>query len=152
MRFKKPGISVVTVFIALLFSTAVTSARAQSSIFDPFKYGTLGVWASTPLGLSGRIGLALPINKEASITFGNEFGQNGNKQFVGLRVMYAGHGIGWGGIELAHWKTRAHPIMADEQTDYYGLEVQLILFRAGFMIPSGTHHQPRITLGAGLSF
>lgn len=148
---KQTGKRIAAAWAAALMATAA-QAKDSSLIDSTLNYTTLGVWASAPLGLSARVGLAVPLDKEAAITFGNEFGLNGNKQFISLRVTYAGHGIGWGGIDLAHWKTRSHPLLADAETDYYGLEVQMLLFRAGIMVPSGEHKHPSLTFGIGLSY
>lgn len=139
-------------FVSLVALLSCTVANAETTAFDPFKYSTLGVWASTPLSLSARVGLAVPLNNESALTVGNEFGLYGNKQFVGYRVILRGHGVAWGGVELAHWKTRSHAWLADSNTDYYGVEAHLLVFRAGLMFPQGEGHHPTLTAGAGFGF
>lgn len=146
---KKIGNKLLISLVALLSSAC---AHAESNAFSPLEYATLGVWANSPLGLSGRVGLAIPTGKKVDITIGNEFGLHGNKQFVGYRAAYVGHGVAWGGIDLARWKTRSHPWLADAHTEYYGVEAQLIVFRAGLMFPKGDGRHPKISLGAGLGF
>lgn len=150
MKFKKiqGALALGTCLSCGLFN----QAHAEANAFDLLKYATVGVWAEAPLGLAARLGLAVPLNKETAVVAGQEFGLHGDKQFLGLRAMYAGHGVGWGGIELAHWRTRSHPLLADPQTDYYGVEAQIVIFRAGLMFPSGGDHSPTVTLGTGLSF
>jgi hypothetical protein len=133
----------------LLSSSAV---QAEDSSFDLARYSTLGVWANAPLGVSARIGVAVPVTKESAVTLGNEFGLYGNKQFLGYRMFVSAHSIAWGGVELAHWKTRAHPWLADARTDYYGVEAHMLFFRAGLMFPQGEGHHPTLTGGVGLGF
>jgi len=145
----KKHLNFVLPLAALLSSGA---AHAEGSLTDALEYTTLGVWAGAPLGVSARLGLALPLNKETALTVGNEFGLYGNKQFVGARFVYAGHGLAWGAIDVARWKTRSHPWLADANTEYYGLEAQVLVFRAGLMFPNGGGHSPKLTLGAGFSY
>lgn len=145
------GKRIAAAWAAALLATAA-HAKTSSLLDSTLEYTTLGVWASAPLGLSARVGLALPINKDFAVAAGNEFGLNGYKQFVSLRSNYSGHGFGWAELDLAHWKTRSHPLLADANTDFYGVELQLLLFRAGFMVPSGEHKRPSLTFGIGLSY
>ncbi|KQZ44208.1 hypothetical protein [Duganella sp. Root1480D1] len=140
-------ISAVLIF---LFSSAC--AHAEGKEFAPLDYATLGVWANTPLGVSARVGLAIPTGNDSAVTVGNEFGLYGSKQFVGYRVAAKGHGVFWGGVDLARWKTRSNPWLADGHTEYYGVEAQVIIFRAGLMFPKGDGHHPRLSLGAGFGF
>lgn len=144
-------LSTLAVTITALLSG--TAAHAETKLTDALDYTTLGIWAGAPLGVSARLGLAIPVNgKETAVTIGNEFGLYGNKQFVGYRVVMTGHGVGWGEVELARWKTRSHPWLADDHTEYYGVEAQLLVFRAGLMFPKGEGHNPKIALGAGFGF
>ncbi len=106
----------MALLLAGLFSA--NAAQAESAADDVLRYSTLGLWVSTPLGVSARAGLALPISKHNAITLGGEAGLNGSKQFVGLRFIEEGHGVIWGGLDLARWKTRAHPWLAEKDTDY----------------------------------
>ena len=50
-------------------------------------------------------------------------------------AMYAGHGVGWGGIELAHWRTRSHPCWLTLRPITTAWEAQIVIFRAGLMFP-----------------
>lgn len=146
---KKIGHKVVLALAALLTSAY---AHAEGKSFSTFDYATLGVWANSPMGVSARVGLAIPTGKDTAVTIGNEFGLYGSKQFVGYRAAYKGHGVAWGGVDLARWKTRSHPWLADDHTEYYGVEAQIIIFRAGVMFPKGDGHHPKISLGAGFGF
>lgn len=137
--------------LTLLTCQPIPPAHAEPSTWDILQYATLGVWASTPLKASARVGLAIPLDKDSAIVVGNEFGLAGNKQFVGWRTLMAGHGVAWGGVDIAHWQTRTNPALAHANTDYFGLEAQVLFLRAGLMFPT-EGHGPRITLGTGLSF
>lgn len=149
--FNLRHISLTSVHTALLMCLSFDCASAESTTWDPLRYSTLGIWASTPLELSARVGLALPLEKNSAIVAGNEFGLAGNKQFVGWRSVGIGHGVVWGGIDLAHWKTRSSPLLAAPHTDYYGVEAQYTIFRLGLMIPT-EGHSPSLTAGVGFSF
>jgi len=141
----------IAVTLAALFASF--AAHAETNWSDKLDYATLGIWADAPLGVAARLGVAIPYgHKEAAITIGNEFGLYGNKQFVGLRGAGKGHGVFLGGIELARWKTRSHPWLADERTEYYGVEAQLLVVRAGLMFPKGAGHSPKLALGVGFGF
>ncbi|MGW8394172.1 hypothetical protein [Pseudoduganella sp. HUAS MS19] len=140
------------IVIALMASLSSAFAHAEGKAFDPLDYTTLGVWANAPLGVSARVGLALPAGDDSAITIGNEFGLRGSKQFVGYRVVAKGHGVAWGSIDLARWKTRANPWLADAYTEYYGIEAQVVIFRAGVMFPKGDGRHPKLSLGAGFGF
>lgn len=141
----------IAVTLAALFASF--AAHAETDWVHALDYTTLGIWADAPLGVSARAGLGIPLHDKATaITIGNEFGLHGNKQFVGYRVIAKVHGIAWGGIELARWKTRSHPWLADDHTEYYGVEGQLLVVRAGLMIPKGDGHHPKLALGAGFGF
>ncbi|MBV8634156.1 MAG: hypothetical protein JO002_06675 [Burkholderiaceae bacterium] len=146
---KNPGKKLIIALAAVLASAA---AHAADSSFDPFKYSTVGVWAGAPLGVSARLGLAIPVSNESAITAGGEAGLYGSKQFVGYRMFVSAHGVAWGGVELAHWKTRSHPWLADDHTDYYGVEAHMLFFRAGLMFPKGEGHHPTLAGGVGLGF
>jgi len=148
-KMKKIGNQIVVALAALLSSAY---AHAEGKEFSPFDYTTLGVWANSPMGASARVGLAIPTGDKVAVTIGNEFGLHGSKQFVGYRAAYVGHGVGWGGIDVAHWKTRSHPWLADDHTEYYGVEAQLIIFRAGLMFPKGDGRHPKLSLGVGLGY
>lgn len=141
-------------YFPLLLCATLTSlsAQADSTADDILRYSTLGVWAGAPLGLSARAGLAISLDKETALTVGGEAGLYGSKQFVGLRSVVAAHGVFWGGIDFAHWKTGAHPFIAEPHTDYYGFEIQMAIFRAGLMLPTDDRTGPRLTLGTGFSF
>ena len=45
-------------------------------------------------------------------------------------------------------------LIANQQysSGYYGVEAQLLVVRAGLMIPKGAGHHPRLALGVGLGF
>ncbi|MEY4764628.1 MAG: hypothetical protein RI907_1301 [Pseudomonadota bacterium] len=136
-----------------MLATGLTAAHADTPISDLLqRHLTVGVWAGAPLGLSGRLGAAWPLDKELSVTAGQEWGTEGKKQFIGFRALYLGHGVGWGGVDLAHWRTKQQPLMASKETDYYGLEAQLLVVRAGVMWPEGQPTRPRLTLGLGISY
>ncbi|MFT3733903.1 MAG: hypothetical protein QM776_02555 [Rhodocyclaceae bacterium] len=115
------------------------------------RYMTMGVWADTVQGGSIRIGGAFGKywSGESQIVAGAEFGLLANKQFVGVRSssLHA-----WGGIDLAHWKTRAHTFAARANTHYVGAELQLLIVRAGVMVPVTGKTQPYLTCGLGLSY
>lgn len=138
--------------LGFFVSVFVNCAFAETKSSDPLKYVTVGVWADAPLGLAGRAGLALPLDKESALTVGGEIGTGGNKQFVGWRTLIATHGVAWGGVDIVHWRTNSHAIGADNRQDYYGIEGQLLFFRAGAMFPKGGDGHPTLTLGVGLSF
>lgn len=130
------------------------SSKPKPDSVDFLKYSTVGVWAGAPLGLSARLGLALPMDRDWSLTAGAEAGLKGNKFFVGSRYLYAGHGVAWGAIDLAYWKLRANPVLAESHTDYYGVEAQLLIFRLGVMVPTSSSRSDavKVSLGVGLSF
>ncbi|MTW10831.1 hypothetical protein GM658_09460 [Pseudoduganella eburnea] len=139
--------------VTLAALSASFAVHAENNWTNALDYTTLGIWADAPLGVSARVGLAIPIHdKETAVTIGDEIGLHGNKQFVGYRIIAKGHGIAWGGVELARWKTRSHPWLADERTEYYGVEAQLLVVRAGLMFPKGDGHHPKLALGAGFGF
>jgi hypothetical protein len=142
----------IAVTLATLFASFAAHA-AETKLSDALDYTTVGIWAGAPLGVSARVGLAIPLqDKETAVTIGEEIGLYGNKQFVGFRGAGKGHGVFWGGIDLARWKTRKHPWLADEHTEYYGVEAQLLVVRAGLMFPKGAGHNPKLALGVGLGF
>ncbi|MEY4764442.1 MAG: hypothetical protein RI907_1115 [Pseudomonadota bacterium] len=116
------------------------------------QYSTLGVWAQAPLGLSARLGVALPYKNGLSWVAGGEFGSKGSKQFVGWRSDFTPSGYGWGTFELARWQTRQEPLLSDAHTTYYGGEAQIAFLRAGLMFPQGAFHHPKLTLGIGVSY
>jgi hypothetical protein len=157
MTFRGPWL-LPSIAFSLFCATSLGCRAESDSVAKGFmKHTTVGVWAGAPLGLSGRLGLAVPLDDgKFSVTAGGEVGTQGNKYFVGVRSIYAGHGVAWGGVDLAHWKLKSNPPLARADTDYVGLEAQLYVFRAGVMVPvssrSGGSGSVRVTLGLGLGY
>ncbi|WP_028101707.1 hypothetical protein [Pseudoduganella violaceinigra] len=146
---KKLGNKIAFGLAALLSSGGVHAGGKTSDVLE---HMTVGIWAESPLGTSARLGLAVPTGANEAITIGHEFGLYGSKDFVGYRAAATGHGVFFGAIDLARWKTRSHPWLAEEGTVYYGVEAQLLILRAGLMFPKGSDHHPTVTFGLGFGF
>lgn len=129
-------------------SDGQNSSRRGLQLGDP----TVGVWYSAPLGASVRLGLGFNSDRSSlgreDVVAGVELGQQGSKQFVGLRTVTQ---MGWGGIEFAHWKTKSSPVVGSPNAEYVGVEGQLLMFRMGVMVPLENADSPKLTFGIGMS-
>ena len=142
----------IRLLLGSIVATMLPHIAIDADIPLVLKYSTVGIWAQTPLGSSARLGVAIPYKNGMSWVAGGEFGTRGSKQFFGVRSDFTPSGYGWGAFELARWQTRKSPLLAEAYTTYYGAELQVAFFRAGFMLPEGGINHPKVTLGVGLSY
>ena len=113
---------------------------------DFFDYPTVGIWVAAPLGLSGRLGLGFKTSEMESVVVGVEAGQGGTKQFIGFRG--TGRNSIWGTLDIAHWKTNQHAVVAEADSEYIGVELQVAIFRMGLM--TGFKHARGLSLSGGI--
>ena len=142
-----------------LYAPSVNSSSASGdgstssgmTIGDP----TVGVWYSSPLGASVRLGLGFKSTEVDSyrgrddLVLGFEVGEQGTKKFIGMRGKSQ---LGWGGVDFAHWKTRSNPLVGSPYAEYLGVELQALIFRMGLMVPTENADSLKLTFGVGLSF